>query len=85
MQCNRSLVRVEQFPYCCLISGSAMWRARSSYVYPRTLDSLSVASYDSQGYGGGILARLYAALPKHLHVCNVMRTLKVAGPVKDPY
>jgi hypothetical protein len=28
-------------------------------LYPRTLSSLSFASYDSQGYGGGILTRLH--------------------------
>jgi hypothetical protein len=33
-------------------------------LYPRALGSLFVASYDSQGYGGGILIRLHtAALP----------------------
>jgi hypothetical protein len=26
-------------------------------IYPRALGSLSVASYDSQGYGGGMLSR----------------------------
>jgi hypothetical protein len=28
-------------------------------LYPRALDSLFVASYDSQGYCGGILTRLH--------------------------
>jgi hypothetical protein len=28
-------------------------------LYPRALDSLSIASYDSQGFGGGILTRLH--------------------------
>jgi hypothetical protein len=28
-------------------------------LYPRVLGSLFVASYDSQGYGGGILTRLH--------------------------
>jgi hypothetical protein len=28
-------------------------------LYPRALGSLFVASYDSQGYGGGILTRLH--------------------------
>jgi hypothetical protein len=28
-------------------------------LYPRALGSLYVAFYDSQGYGGGILTRLY--------------------------
>jgi hypothetical protein len=45
------------------------WRARSLYLYPTgtgspryipwALGSLFVASYDSQGYGGGILTRLH--------------------------
>jgi hypothetical protein len=30
-----------------------------SQIYPRALGSLSVASYDSQGFGGGILSRLH--------------------------
>jgi hypothetical protein len=29
-------------------------------LYPQTLGSLFVASYDSQGYGGGILTDLHA-------------------------
>jgi hypothetical protein len=33
-------------------------RDRVAQLYPRALGSLSVASYDSQGYGGGILTRL---------------------------
>jgi hypothetical protein len=35
---------------------------RVSQLYPQTLDSLFVASYDSQGYGGGIRTRLHMAL-----------------------
>jgi hypothetical protein len=31
-------------------------------LYPRALGSLSVASYDSQGYGGGIVTRLHTGL-----------------------
>jgi hypothetical protein len=31
-------------------------------LYPRALGSLFVASYDSQGYGGGILTRLHTGL-----------------------
>jgi hypothetical protein len=34
---------------------------RVAQLYPRALGSLSVASYDSQGYGGGILTRLQTA------------------------
>jgi hypothetical protein len=32
-------------------------------LYPQALGSLFVASYDSQGYGGGIWTRLYAERP----------------------
>jgi hypothetical protein len=35
-------------------------RNRVAQIYPRELGSLSIASYDSQGYGTGILSRLYA-------------------------
>jgi hypothetical protein len=37
-------------------------RNRVAQLYPRALDSLFVASYDSQGYGGGILTRLHTGL-----------------------
>jgi hypothetical protein len=30
-----------------------------AHIYPRALGSLSVASYDSQGYGGGIISILH--------------------------
>jgi hypothetical protein len=33
-----------------------------AHLYPRALGSLFVASYDSQGYGGGILTRLHMSL-----------------------
>jgi hypothetical protein len=33
-------------------------RDKVAQLYPRALGSLYVASYDSQGYGGGILTRL---------------------------
>jgi hypothetical protein len=32
---------------------------RVSQLYPQALGSLFVASYDSKGYGGGILTRLH--------------------------
>jgi hypothetical protein len=34
-------------------------RNRMAQIYPRALGFLSVASYYSQGYGGGILSRLH--------------------------
>jgi hypothetical protein len=55
-----------------ILEASPTWRARSPYFYPprntaaqiyrRALGSLSVASYDSQGYGGAILSRLHTRL-----------------------
>jgi hypothetical protein len=42
-------------------------RNRVAQIYPRALGSLSVASYDSQGYGGGTLSRLHTAyIPCHI-------------------
>jgi hypothetical protein len=53
---------------------SPTWRARSpvfislrnseAQLYPQALDSLFVASNDSQGYGGGIRTRLHTGMPK---------------------
>jgi hypothetical protein len=37
-------------------------RTRVTQLYPQALGSLSVASYDSQGYGGGIRTRLHTGL-----------------------
>jgi hypothetical protein len=37
-------------------------RNRVAQLYPRALGSIFVASYDSQGYGGGILTRLHTGL-----------------------
>jgi hypothetical protein len=38
-------------------------RNKVAQLYPRALDSLSVASYDSQGCGGGILTRIHTGKP----------------------
>jgi hypothetical protein len=38
-------------------------RKRVAQLYPRALGSLSVTSYESQGYGGGILTRLHTGDP----------------------
>jgi hypothetical protein len=35
---------------------------REAQLYPRALSSLSVVSYDLQGWGGGILTRLHTGL-----------------------
>jgi hypothetical protein len=58
--------------FCCLrFETPSTWRARSPYLYPsrnrvtqlypQAPGSLSVASYDSQGYGGGIRTQFHAA------------------------
>jgi hypothetical protein len=39
-------------------------RNRVAQLYSRALGSLFIASYDSQGYGGGILTRLHTGLRK---------------------
>jgi hypothetical protein len=55
-------------------------------LFPWALGSLFVASYDSQGYGGGILSRLHTK-PRHcrkyddkinLHVDVISATWKVS-------
>jgi hypothetical protein len=40
-------------------SGFTNYATAVAQLYPRALDSLYVASYDSQGNGGGILTRLH--------------------------
>jgi hypothetical protein len=52
-----------------ILETSPTWRARSPYLYPprNRVGSLSVASHDSQGYGGGILSRLHTG-----KVCNYL-------------
>jgi hypothetical protein len=35
-------------------------------LYPQVLGSLFVASYDSQGYGGGIRTRLHTGFPQEV-------------------
>jgi hypothetical protein len=44
------------------VSGFISPRNRVAQLYPQTLGSLFIASYDSQGYGGGIRLRLHAGL-----------------------
>jgi hypothetical protein len=41
-------------------------------LYSQALGSIFVASYDSQGYGGGILTRLHTGLLK-LNECLALR------------
>jgi hypothetical protein len=43
-------------------------RNRVAQLYPQTLGSLFVASYDSQGYGGGIRTHLHAGIPVFSHI-----------------
>jgi hypothetical protein len=62
-QRNHSQVRVPwglmTIFYCLKFQPPPTYRARSVYLYPQTLGSLFVASYDSQGYGRGIRSRLH--------------------------
>jgi hypothetical protein len=44
-------------------------RNRSAQLYPQALYSFFVASYDSQGYGGGIRPRL------HIRIFNNIRLI----------
>jgi hypothetical protein len=46
-------------------------------LYPQALGSLFVASYDSQGYGGGIRPRLHTGLTNYVKV-KVKVTLRLA-------
>jgi hypothetical protein len=67
LQCNHSIVQVAQNPkpYFTVSSETPpTWgqapvfispRNRVAQLYPRALGSLYIVSYDSQGYGGGIL------------------------------
>jgi hypothetical protein len=67
LQCNHSIVRVAQNPkpYFTVSSETPNLegqvtvfispRNRVAQLYPRAMGSLYVISYDSQGYGGGIL------------------------------
>jgi hypothetical protein len=45
-------------------------RNRVAQLYPKAPSSLFVASYDSQGYGGGIQTRLHLA---RIHECTARR------------
>jgi hypothetical protein len=58
-----------QYFIVSILEAPITWRAilisprnRVAQIYPRALGSLSVASYDSQGYGGGILSRLHTGI-----------------------
>jgi hypothetical protein len=59
-----------------------------SQLYPRALGSLSIASYDSQGYGGGILSRLHTGnlsvpLDIPVYMASRKKTRKVAELAKE--
>jgi hypothetical protein len=46
-----------------------IWKAKTyqhPYVYPQALGSLFVASYYSQGYGGGIRPRFHAGFSSRI-------------------
>jgi hypothetical protein len=55
-------------------------RNRVAHLYPRALGSLFIASYDSQGYGGGIRTRLHMDVPWLLNV-SLMLGLTASWPV----
>jgi hypothetical protein len=66
-------------------------RNRVAQLYPRALGSLFVFSYDSQGYGGGILNRLHTGqlkikfLPSnYLNIQSVPHRKYVASPLRRP-
>jgi hypothetical protein len=48
-------------------------------IYPWALGSLSVASYDSQGYGGGILSLLHTGLMPHSRILSVINMFEVTS------
>jgi hypothetical protein len=59
--------------YYLRFATSPTWRASSPHLYPpgsgsslhpQALGSLFAASYDSQGYGGGILTRLHVGIAR---------------------
>jgi hypothetical protein len=52
-------------------------RNKVSQLYPRALDSLFLASYDSEGYGGGILTRIQS----QSHVTTEGQYVLVSGPL----
>jgi hypothetical protein len=61
-------------------------RNRVAELYPRALGSLSIASYDSQGYGGDILTRfhwgnslLMQTFPRY--TASALTTLKTPLPI----
>jgi hypothetical protein len=47
-------------------------RKRVAQLYPKALGSLYVASYDSQGYGGGILTKHLPSYSEKQAVSNNM-------------
>jgi hypothetical protein len=54
-------------------------------LYPQTLGSLFVASYDSQGYGGGILTSLHTGPNGFVASCNpdTWRAMPPQGVVSE--
>jgi hypothetical protein len=48
-------------------------RNRVARLYPQALNSVFVASYDSQGYGGGIRTRLHSGIPWFVEQVGFMR------------
>jgi hypothetical protein len=72
LQCSRSMIRVSQNPQLYFTVSSEtppnledqvpiviFPRNRVAQLYPRALGSPYIISYDSQGYGGGILTHFH--------------------------
>jgi hypothetical protein len=53
-------------------------RKRVAQLYPQTLCSLFVASYDSQGYGGGIRTRLPEGAYLHFTTYSIFAKTRTA-------
>jgi hypothetical protein len=62
--------------YCLRFEALPTWRARSTrnrvaQLYPQALGSLFVASYDTQGYGGGIRTRLHTGSSRSMNFLQI--------------
>jgi hypothetical protein len=48
---------------------------RVAQLYPQALGSLFIASYDSQGYGGGIITSLHTKISSLILMMNSVNTV----------
>jgi hypothetical protein len=68
--------------YCLKFEIPSTWRAR---LYSQALISLFVASYDSQGYGGGIGPRIHTGWTIEVLRKSRKALVKIAGfPAREP-